>query len=528
MSSKCKKALLAIILAASILLRFGNLAWGEGYYFHPDENNIAQALLNLDQKGNPEFYAYGQLPLFLSLSLARGYNSFFHKQAALNFHQAIFFLRFWSALTGVASVWVTYLLGKKLITPIAGLIAAAITAFLPGLIQAGHFGTTESLLSFLYLALAYSSLCFYQQGKAKDFILIGFWGGLALATKISAALFGLIPLVTLLFLPKKPIRWLEIAAIILATTIIFSPFLIINLSQTLNTLRYEIAIAQGETTVFYTRQFLGTFPFLFQIIKIFPFSLGWTVLSISLLGIVIVFKKRKNKKKFFSWLIILIPTLTFFTYQGQLFTKWTRFMTPILPIFSLLAAQALIKIPKTIQYIVLALSLLPGVFFFDLVYAQPDTRQQFSVWAKENLPEKSFILSESGNITNLPLGKHNLEVVNFNFYRLEEKESQDQLCQLLEKADYILIPSRRVFANHFQNKFPNTANYYQKLFSEQLGFSKLKEFSPNNRLPLVNFYYYKTETRAEETWTVFDHPTIRLYQKIKPYSTQEYQRLIFE
>jgi len=530
MSFKRQGILLVVILSISSLLRFAGLAWGEGYYFHPDENNIAQALLNLDQKGNPEFYAYGQLPLLLALFSARIYQlfSFIHQQPNLDFGQAVLLLRFWSALGGVASVWLGYLLGKKLISHQAGLTTATIIGFLPGLIQASHFGTTESLLTFFYLAIGYFSISFYQESKTKDIILAGVFSGLALATKISAAFFSLIPLLTLLIARKKLTYWLGLAIIILAITIIFSPFLVIDFSQTLSTLKYEVAIAQGKIATFYTRQFLETAPFIFQITKIFPFSIGWPVILISLLGLIIpFFQKPFSSKTLPPWLIILIPALIFFLYQSQLFTKWTRFMTPIIPIFSLLAAQALTKSPRLIQYIVLIISVLPGIFFFDIAYAQIDVRLQFSSWAKGNFPSESFILSETGNTLGLPLGEHDLEIVNFNFYNLEEKDYQDQLCQLLEKADYIVIPNRRIFANHPPKKFPNIANYYQKLFLGQLGFSQLKVFSPNGYLPTA-LLYKNEEAWAEETWTVFDHPTIRVYQKSRSYSIKEYQQLIFK
>jgi hypothetical protein len=200
-------------------------------------------------------------------------------------------------------------------------------------------------------------------------------------------------------------------------------------------------------------------------------------------------------------------------------------MVPILPVFSLLFSGAIIRLPKPIQYIVLMVSFLPGLFFFDLVYTQPDIRQQFSLWAKENLSQNSIILSESGNVVNLPINT-NHHIINFDFYQLEEEGQLEFLCQNLEKADYVLVPSRRVFANHKKNQFPITANYYQKLFSDQLGFSLLETFSPTGRYHLTNLYYQTSEISAEETWTVFDHPTIRLYQKTKPYLAQDYQNIL--
>lgn len=511
--------------------------WGEGYHFHPDENNLAQAVLNLSQKNDPQFYSYGQLPIFLSLFSAQLYNlfSFIHQQKNIDFNEIIFFLRFWSAIAGVASVFWVYYLGKIIINRRGGVIAALVTAFLPGLIQSAHFGTTESLLAFFYLTIIYCSIKLYQKRKLVNFVWVGLSLGLALATKASAVLFILTPLMAILLLKTKNyptkklfLGLLTMFLIALAVTIFFSPFLVIDHLNSLNALGYEVAIAQGKKTIFYTRQFLNTKPFLFQIKKIFPFSIGWPVLLLAPLGIIPIITNKKDQKRSFLWLIILVPALIFFLYQGQLFVKWTRFMTPLLPIFSLLFAQIAVSMPKIIQFIVLVVSILPGLIFFDLVYSNPDTRYQFSNWAKENLPESSLILSESGNVINLPLEKiNNLKVINFDFYQLEERSSQDQLSQILEKADYLLVPSRRIFANHHQDQFPNTASYYQKLFSGQLGFIHLKTFSPTNRWFPLNYYYQQAEINAEETWTVFDHPTVRIYQKKHPYSKMDYQQMLF-
>lgn len=531
-SKKTTKLLLIIVLVLAGVVRFGGLTWGRGYYFHPDENNMAQAVLSLDKTGQPDFWAYGQLPLFLALFSTRAYNlfSFIHQQSQLNFSEAVLFLRFWSALAGIASVLLVFSLAKKLISSRGAVIAAAITAFLPGLIQTSHFGTTESLLTFFYLAVAYFSLKIYQEKSRRNFLFTGLLLGLALATKISAAAFFLLPLTASALAGKNKKRpmgnliknLLVCSLLAIITWLIFSPFLVIRFSQTLTTLKYEVAVAKGEIIPFYTRQFLDTIPVWFQIKKILPFLLGWPTFTISLWGIIKLLKERKDQP---FWIIILIPSLVFFLYQSQLFVKWTRFIVPIAPIFSLLFARAIYRTPKLIQFIVVLISCLPGIFFFDLVYNQPDIRQQFSYWAKESIPSRSVILSESGNVVNLPINT-NHQVINFDFYQLEEKQNIKLLCQHLETADYVLIPSRRVFANHSSSSFPVTANYYQKLFSGQLGFSLIKTFSPTSHYLLANLYYQESETAAEETWTVFDHPTIRLYQKVRSYSAVDYQKIL--
>jgi len=130
----------------------------------------------------------------------------------------------------------------------------------------------------------------------------------------------------------------------------------------------------------------------------------------------------------------------------------------------------------------------------------------------ENLPPGAIILSEAGNVVDLPLfNRRNFRIINFDFYSLDDDPVlQQKLESLIIEADYVLLPSRRVFANHqrLRDKFPKTAEFYQRLFSGQMGFVLIKEF---RALPRWAEIFLGTDLNSEETWTVFDHPTIRLF-----------------
>ena len=133
-----------------------------------------------------------------------------------------------------------------------------------------------------------------------------------------------------------------------------------------------------------------------------------------------------------------------------------------------------------------------GILFF-ANYFLPDTRVQASDFILKNIPQNSTILSESGNVVNLPLSG-NFQVTNYDFYNYDPT----LLEPLINNSEYILVPSRRVFKNY-------DLPYHRDLFSGKLPFQLWHTFSP---LPdfLLN------GENAEETWTVFDRPTIRLYQ----------------
>jgi hypothetical protein len=103
----------------------------------------------------------------------------------------------------------------------------------------------------------------------------------------------------------------------------------------------------------------------------------------------------------------------------------------------------------------------------------------------------------------------------------------DDLLTYLTKAEYIFIPSRRIFANYtrFPTKYPLVTKYYQLLLSGALGYSEVSRINSFPTLGIGKFAISWNDEGAEETWTVFDHPVIRIYKKIYPKSFEEYQRL---
>ena len=210
--------------------------------------------------------------------------------------------------------------------------------------------------------------------------------------------------------------------------------------------------------------------------------------------------------------------------------------------------------------------ILPGIAYLS-IYQSSDIRFTASDWIYNNIPDNSYILFETANVVDIPIQSQkslkqnefasgqakvkskNYQLISFNFYDLDENsELQPQLQEHLAKADYIFIPSRRIYANHYcpendksqmtnkqinykiqkfydknwceylRKKYPLLNEYYDKLFSGELGFEKVAEFAsyPNLKFQISSFKLnleFPDET-AEETWTVFDHPVIKIYKKI--------------
>lgn len=194
---------------------------------------------------------------------------------------------------------------------------------------------------------------------------------------------------------------------------------------------------------------------------------------------------------------------------------------PIVTIFTVLFVQNIIlRLNKKFWILAFAgmtlLLIIPGISYLH-IYQNPDVRFLASKWIYENIPDNSYILSETANVIDIPVESENYKVhkvykvISFNFYDLDESpELQIELKDHIEKADYIFIPSRRIFANHPKQKYPILNKYYDDLFSGNLGFEKVAEFESYPEI----FKWKFPDEEAEETWTVFDHPVIRIYKKI--------------
>lgn len=680
MINKKELFLIAIILLTASFLRFFNLLHDAPFFFNPDERNMAIAITRFSLPSqlsqlpscllsefykpttynlqpitycnlNPHFFAYSQFPFYLSFIsdqtvhlISSIFNNLRIAKTNLNtneiltttFPAAIFWLRFWSALSSTLTVYFVYLISKKLFTTYYSLLAAIITTFAPGLIQAAHFGTTESLLTMLFLASIYFSIQLYEENTrkkkshpGKNLQIISWLGlsiGIAIGSKLTGIFFLIPPLLVLIsscnqlnlnlkvkkarsqslsLLRKLISQGLLILVFTLIITVLASPYNLVEWRDFMSAVfGYEKDVATGVYPAFYTTQFVDTTPIIFQVQKVFPYVLGWPVFILGSSGLLLmvfnivvnfflkiiqsikyyVFRIRAKKRKYHSilttyYFLLTASFLIYFIPNAFLYAKWTRFMTPIFPFFAIFSgyflsvilgsisdsridiraksrdsgqARMTIKLGYySIVLLVIIGSITPGLAFMS-IYTHPDTRLQASYWIYDNIPDNSYVLSETANVVDIPLGipnynlkpiTYNLTVISFDFYHLDENPLIfDRLLSELERADYIFIPSRRLFANYtrLSNKYPLLNRYYELLFSGALGFTKVAEF---NSFPSLKFGppaggwklsrlsgipsmagEFNDES-GEETYTVFDHPVVRIYRKVKPFTIEQYMSL---
>lgn len=526
-SKKIKWLLLTTIVIGGFL-RFYKLDWGQGLFANPDEYHIAASVnqLSFPNQMHPHFFSYGTTTIYLI---------YFTKEfiASLNFPiHPILIGRFYSALFSTLSIFLIYKISNTFLPKKWSYLAAILTALTPGMIQQAHFATPESNLTFFLLLTLHSAIRLNQTGKLTYLFLSSASAGFGLGTKIVAVL--IIPIIFLSILTytlshkRRILLWLfrfltlsiTAAVTILVSFFIAAPFVFLDYPGFRSNLNYEGPVATGSLPVLYTRQFIDTTPVLFQLEKILPYALGPTLLLFGVLGFLSLVVSQILKPKI-EVVLIILSFLLLFLPNAFLFAKWTRFIAPTFPFFAIfstylisLIAPITLRGTKIITSFLAAFTLLWSWSFFT-IYLNKDVRISASEWIVSNLVQPATVLVEGGNMIDIPL-TGNFKRISLDFYGLEESQlAREKVISALQESDYFIIQSRRVFLNHQRARysFPKTAQFYDKIFSGKMGFEQIKEF---HSYPMLNLGFWQVEfpdEEAEETWSVFDHPVIRIFRK---------------
>src|SRR6266403_3997356 len=113
---------IVLLTIVGVLLHFYNLTWGSPYYFHPDERNIASSVsqLQFPANMNPNFFAYGSLPIYIIYFTGIAVNFFSHmlaqrsfSEVMVSFEMAIQISRFYSAVMATLLIPLLFVIGKK-------------------------------------------------------------------------------------------------------------------------------------------------------------------------------------------------------------------------------------------------------------------------------------------------------------------------------------------------------------------------------------------------------------------------------
>ncbi len=401
--------LLTAILVVALALRLYGIDWDQGYGFHPDERsfymrasdmlclltagpetdgphcsaahlrsllsnehlagiepgvpNLTTALSAERSPLNPRWFPLGSV-LIYALVLARTVLEPFVDWGALD---ARFAGRTLAALADVGSVWLLYLIGRRMYGRWTGILAAALTAFAVIHIQHTQFYRPEPFTVLASLAAFWAMLRFLDTRRIWHATLLGLFVGLAIATKVSVAPI-LAPLaLTFLWVAKDraKVSWSQlrprdiagavplaawVGAAALAAFFLTTPYAILDFSAFIADVREQAGMA-GEAGRFpFTWQYADTPAFTFQIRQTAVWGLGLPLGILAWLAAPVTawFAWRGGAARRYD-LMLLAWAVPAFVFLELFEVKFLRYVFPLMPFYILMAARLLVALVSGAQ-----------------------------------------------------------------------------------------------------------------------------------------------------------------------------------
>jgi hypothetical protein len=641
-------AVLAVLLLVALLLRVYGIDWDRGHYFHPDERRILVVASGLSWPGdpllllkpssplNPHFFAYGSLPIYLLRALSTLAGRWGWGWAVAN--NSTLLGRLLSAAFDTLTVLATYLLGRKVFGRRVGLLAALCVTFTVLHIQLAHFYTVDTLLTTLIVLTVNKAVDVARRGRRRDGACLGVLLGMALATKASVLPLIAVPVVAWLAFawptgihhspaqsagcssgdtentekpvlrstlhsllstldPRPELRtaWVQARRGILLTFglaalcfTILQPYALIDAYSFVAGIGQELAMAQGVYDFPYTRQYAGTWGYLYQIRQILLFAMG---LPLGLLGLsgLLWLCWRMWRRPWREGVVVLTWPALYALMQGTTYAKFIRYMLPLLPFLCLAGAAMWMSVwddaslgaevrtgrvsaftmrgsqpwRRRFQWLWLGLLLvvMASTGFYAIaflnVYRQPHPWLQATAWICQHVPASSTILTEywddplplggAAQLGGCPLG---YTFITMDFHTLDTDDRLEELLDAIHSSDYIVISSQRLYGAlpRSPQYFPLAARYYQQLFAEHLGFRLVAAPAvypqwagitllddPRAGLPLFTPPLLSAGRphglvldlgQADESFTVYDHPQPLIFARVERLSREELDSLL--
>ncbi|MCL4782857.1 MAG: glycosyltransferase family 39 protein, partial [Bryobacterales bacterium] len=253
-NAKTKRIAVAAVLALGAALRLWGLGFGlpivSNFYVRPDESLLVQAAVGFFERyGNPQFFAYPALLTELSAMLFLPLPGEFATEPSTYFLA----VRVLSALAGIATVGVVYLLARGFCDWKWSLAAAALFAVAPLPVRDAHFGVTDTLLTLL-VAL---TLLLATRPVRKEESGTGVWiwtslvFGLAVSTKYTAV-FAAPAIVAAAFARGGPLRrtardLAAAGAIAAAVFFVLNPYVLLRMGEVAATILEMLRVFYGGT-----------------------------------------------------------------------------------------------------------------------------------------------------------------------------------------------------------------------------------------------------------------------------------------
>ncbi len=605
-------AFLGIVILSGLGLRTWNVNWDGGISAHPDEKENACIYApaigwpsSIEEFRNPRrsplnplwdekdvrrrSYAYGHFPLYLGILTSELLNELARPAELLPLPDRIIGLmeransacdgttfagRLLMALLDTLTIFLLFLVGRRLYGEGAGLLAAALYAFTAQAVQLSHFFAMDPASTTFVVLAVYGGVLMVQDRFWRGVLYAGAGGGLAISAKFSSLPILAVPVLAALVVfwqtyhrsqhgiaEEQESRGRSVAAgmlvgaplaLLLAFAFFFvtSPYAVLDwVNFTQSTLIDQGRMARGLEDIPYTRQYRNTVPYLYFIQQQVVWGMGLplgviaAVGSVWALGKVLLLRARAGE------LIVWVWLAPYFGITGAFLAKFNRYMSPVLP-FVLIFAAGLIawlwqlggrrqmRLAARLPAALLFIAAVGGGLFWSLayvngVYAHEHTWITASRWIYANAPSGSVILWEGWDdplpksIPSEPdmnMKSHGLRHIDWLPYEEDTADKYDILRQKLQEADYVIYSSKRIYdsVDQLPERYPMTIRYYELMFGEELGYVHAADFTSPPRLLGRAF----PDQDADESWSLYDHPRVSIFAKQRDLSEAEFDALL--
>ncbi len=605
-------AFLGIVILSGSGLRTWNVNWDEGIHAHPDEKETACIYApaidwpsSIDEFRNPRrsplnpmwdrenakrrYYAYGHFPLYLGIltgellsNLARPARLLplpdryiaLMEQANTTCEGRVFAGRLLMALLDAVTIFLLFLVGRRLYGAAGGLLAAALYAYTAQAIQLSHFFAIDPAGTTFVVLAVYGGVLMVQERSWRGVVYAGVGAGLAISTKFSMLPILAVPIAAALLVlwgtryrsqhtneegrdasgrggAGRMLVGAPLALLLaFGAFVVSSPYAVldwVNFIQ--STLVVQGRMVRGVDDIPFTRQYRNTAPYVYFIEQQIVWGMGWPLGLIAAAGSVWALGKAVLLRAKPGELIVWVWLALYFGITGAFLAKFNRYMSPVLPFVLLFAAGLVIwlwrmganrqlrlatRVPAALLCIVaVGGGLLWSLAYVNGVYAHEHTWITASRWVYANAPSGSVILWEGWDAPlpkaipgepGMNMESHGLRHIDWQPYEEDTQEKYDILRKKLQEADYVIYSSKRIYdsVDQLPERYPMTIRYYELMFGEELGFVHEADFTSPPRLLGRAF----PDQDADESWSLYDHPRVSIFVKQRDLNEAEFDALL--
>jgi len=310
-------------------------------------------------------------------------------------------------------------------------------------------------------------------------------------------------------------------------------------------------------------QFAGTTPFLTALRNITLWGLGPALAIAAFAGLVAAMVRAARIRDLTLVLPAALAVLVL-VFWGPRFVAFMRYFLPMYPVLALFAAWGILALlehsrhgldiplrrrtlaitPRRSRFLAASAFLVvlaPTLWWalaFQRIYIEEHPRIAATRWVYSHVLPGAAITTEIWDDPvpwDFPGRERQYRIVELDLYRTD---STDKIRELvygtpgeanragLAGADYVAVTSNRIRDSvpKLEREYPATIRYYQLLDSGELGFERVATFRVHPSFLGISL----DDSGAEESFTVYDHPEVRIYRKTAAFNADRAYALLLE